>query len=160
MGGHAGRNGVSVRQPCGSIIVSVSAQSSYHSMASLFRILLEFSRRLLPAKDHIKRFLRRWTSFSAYFVHKMGEWRFLCPSNPGTVRDPKSPEPSFPSDRVGPYSVSSGSVCTGGTGGYAVTASTVPASANQPLGRECAEPQSDTAPLTATLATFLSTHLS
>jgi len=125
-------------------------------MASLLRFLFEFLYRLSPAvaaKDHIKRFLRRWASLLAYLVRKMGEWRFLWPSNARMIRN-KPADPSFPSDRVGRYSVSGGSVCTGGIGGYAVTASTVPASANQPLDCEHAEPQSDTAPPTATLATI------
>ena len=123
-------------------------------MASLLRILLEVLRRLRLAKDHIKQFPRRWTSLLAYLVRKMVEWRFMWPSNPGTVRNPKPAEPSFPSNRAGPSSVSGGSVCTGGIGGYTVAASTVPVSANQPLGRGRAEPQSDTAPPTPILATL------
>jgi len=125
-------------------------------MASLLRILLEFLRRLRLAKDHINRFPRRWTSLLAYLVRKMGEWRFLWPRKPGTVRSPKPAEPSFPSDRAGSSSVSSSSVYTGGIGGYVVAASTVPASANywEPPGRERAEPQSHTAPPTPTAATL------
>ena len=123
-------------------------------MASLLRILLEFLRRLRLAKDHIKRFPRRWTSLLAYLVRKMGEWRSLWPSKPGTLRSPKPAEPSFPSDRTGSSSVSGGLEYTGGMGGYAVAASTVPASANQPQDREGADPQSDTASPTLTLATL------
>ena len=123
-------------------------------MSSLLRILLEFFRRLRPAKDHIKRFLRCWPSLLAYLVRKMGEWRFLWPSSPGTIRNLKPAEPSFPGDRAGSPSVSCGSVCTGGIGGYAVAASTVPASANQPMGRGRAELQPDSAPPTPILATL------
>jgi len=117
-------------------------------MASLLRVLLEFLHRLRPAKDHIKRFLRRWTSLRvlAYLVRKMGEWRFLWPNKPGTVGDPKPAEPSFPSDSAGSFSVSGGSGYLGGIGGYAAATSTVPASANQPLDRERADLQSDSAP--------------
>ena len=121
-------------------------------MASLLRLLLHFLRRLRP--ENIKRFLRHWTSLLVYLVRKMGEWRFLWPSKPGTAKSPKSAEPSFPSDRAGPSSVSGGTVCTGGIGAYAVAASTVPALANQPLGRERADPQSGTAPPTPTPATL------
>ena len=126
-------------------------------MAYLLRILLEFWRRLRLAKDHIKRFPRRWTSLLAYLVRKMGEWRFMWPSKPGTLRSPKPAEPSFPSDGAGSSSMSGGSVCTGGIGAYyAAAASTVPASAIQlePLGRERAHPQSDAATPTPTLATL------
>jgi len=123
-------------------------------MASLLRILLEILRRLRLAKDHIKRFPRRWVSLFASLVRKMSEWRFLWPGKPGTIRNPKPAEPSFPGDRAGSSSVSGGSVCTGGIGGYVVAASTVPASANQPVGRGGAELQSDTTPLTSTLATL------
>ena len=123
-------------------------------MASLLRILLEFLRILRPAKDHIKRLLRFWPSLLAYLVRKMGEWRFLWPSKPGTIRNPRSVDSSFPSDRAASSSVSGGPVCTGGIGGYAVAACTVPASANQPLGHERAEPQSDTTPSTPTLPTL------
>jgi len=124
----------------------MSAQSSYHIMASLLKILLELLHRLHPVKDHTKRFLRCWTSFFAYLVRKMGEWRFHWPGKLGTIRSPKPAEPSFSSDSAGSSSVSGGSVCTGGIGGYAVAASTVPASADQPLGRGRDELQSDTAP--------------
>ena len=123
-------------------------------MSSLLRILLEFFRRLRPAKDHIKRFLRYWPSLLAYLVRKMGEWRFLWPSSPGTIRNLKPAEPPFPGDRAGSPSVSCGSVCTGGIGGYPMAASTVPASANQPMGRGRAELQPDSAPPTPTLATL------
>ena len=126
-------------------------------MASLLRILFEFLHRLRLAKDYIKRFPRRWTSLLAYLVRKMREWWFLWPTKPGTVTNPKPAEPSFPSDRAGSSLVSGGSVCTGGIGGYVVAANNVPVSANQPLGHEHAEPQSDTAPAlpaTRTLATF------
>jgi hypothetical protein len=135
----------------------ISAQSSYCSMASPPRIFVEFLRRFLPTKHHIKRFLRCWTSLLAFLAHKMGEWRFLWLSKPGMIRSPKPPEPSFPSDRAGSASVPGGSVCTCGISGYVVAASTVPASANQPPGRERAErpePQSDTTPPTSTLATI------
>ena len=123
-------------------------------MASLLRIILEFLRILRHAKDHIKRLLRCWPSLLGYLVRKMGEWRFLWPSKPGTIRNPRPVDSSFPSDRAGSSSVSGGSVFTSGIGGYAVAASTVPASANQPLGRERAELLSDTAPPTPTLATL------
>jgi len=124
-------------------------------MASLLRILLEIFRRLRPAKDHIKLFLRRWASaLLAYLIRKMGEWRFMWRSNPGTIRNPKPAEPSFRRGWESSPSVSSGSVCTGGIGGYVVAASTVPASANQPMGRGRAELQPDTAPPTPTLATL------
>ena len=121
-------------------------------MASLLRILLEIWRRLRLAKDHIKRFPRRWTSLLVYLVRKMGEWRFTWPRKLGTIRNPKPA--SFPGDRAGSSSVSGGSVCTGGIDGYAVAASTVPASANQPVGCGRTELQSDTAPLTPTLETL------
>jgi len=132
----------------------MSAQSSYHIMASLLKILLELLHRLRPVKDHTKRFLRCWTSFFAYLVRKMGEWRFHWPGKLGTIRSPKPAEPSFSSDSAGSSSVSGGSVCTGGIGGYVVAASTVPASADQPLGRGRDELQSDTAPPTPILATI------
>ena len=135
-------------------IVCPLSQSSYHSMASPPRILVEFLRRFLPTKDHIKRFLRRWAPLFTYLVRKLGEWRFLWGSKSGTIRSPKPPESSLPSDKVGSSSVPSGSVCTGGIDGYVIAASTVPASANHPLGRESAQPQSDTAPPTPTLATL------
>ena len=135
-------------------IVCPLSQSSYHSMASPPRILVEFLRRFLPTKDHIKRFLRRWAPLFTYLVRKLGEWRFLWGSKSGTIRSPKPPESSLPSDKVGSSSVPSGSVCTGGIDGYVIAASTVPASANHPLGRESAHPQSDTAPPTPTLATL------
>jgi len=123
-------------------------------MSSPLGILLKILRILRPAKDHIKRFLRCWPSLLAYLVRKMGEWRFLWPSKPGTIRNPKPAESSFRRDGPGFPSVSGGSVCTGGIGGYAVAASTVPASANQPMGRGRAELQPDTAPPTPTLATL------
>ena len=122
-------------------------------MASLLGILLDFFRGLRPTKNHIKRFLKRWTFLFAYLVRKMSEWRFLLPTKPGTIRNPKPAESSFTSGREGSSSVSGGSVCTGGIGGYVVAASTVPASAKQSLGREPADPPSDTAPPTPTLAT-------
>jgi len=120
-------------------------------MSPLLRILLEILRILRPAKDHIKQFLRCWPSLLAYLVR---EWRFLWPSKPGTIRNPKPAESSFSRDGPGFPSVSDGSVCTGGIGGYAVAASTVPALANQPMGRGRAELQPDTAPPTPTLATL------
>ena len=128
-------------------------------MASPPRILVEILRRFLPTKDHIKRFLRHWTSLLAFLVRKLGKWRFLWGSKLGTTRNPKPPESLLPSDKVGSSSVSVGSVCTGGIDGYVVAACTVPASTNQPPGRERAErpePQSlaDTAPPTSTLATI------
>ena len=135
----------------------ISAQSSYRSMASPPRILVEVLRRSLPTKDHIKRFLRRWTSLLAFLVRKLGKWRFLRGSKLGTIRSSKPPESSLPSDKAGSSSVSGGSVCTGGIDGYVVSACTVPASANQPPGCERAErpePQSDTTPTTSTLATI------
>ena len=123
-------------------------------MASLLRTLLEILRRFRPTKSHIKRFLRHWASLFAYLVRKLGEWRFMWPSKPRTIRSPKPPEPSFPGDRAGSSSVLGGSACTGWIGEYLVAASTVPASANHPLGRGRAEPQSDTIPLTPTQATL------
>ena len=126
-------------------------------MASPPRILVEVLRRSLPTKDHIKRFLRRWTSLLAFLVRKLGKWRFLWGSKLGTIRSSKPPESSLPSDKAGSSSVSGGSVCTGGIDGYVVSACTVPASANQPPGCERAErpePQSDTTPTTSTLATI------
>ena len=123
-------------------------------MAPLPRILVEFLRRFLPTRDHIKRFLRRWTSPLAFLVRKLGKWRFLWLGKPGTIRSPTPPESSLPSDKVGSASVPGGSVCTGRIDGYVIAASTVPASANHPLGRERTQPQSDTAPLTPTLATL------
>ena len=123
-------------------------------MLSLLRILLEILRRLRPAKDHIERFLRCWPSLLAYLVRKMRESRFLWPSKPGTIRNPKPAESSFRRDGPGFPSVSSGSVCTGGIGGYVVAASTVPTSADQPMGHGRAELQPDTAPPTPTLATL------
>lgn len=140
-----------IRPVNGCDLVTQFARSSYQSMASLPRILLEFLCRLRPAKDDIKRFLRRWTSLLTYLVLKIGKWRFLWPSKPGTVRNPKPTKSSFPSDRAGFSSVSGGSVCTGGIGRYAVAASAVPASV---LGRERAEPESDTTPPTPALATL------
>ena len=123
-------------------------------MASLPRILVVFLRRFCLTKDHIKRFLRRWTSLLAFLVHKTGEWRFLWLGNPGTIRGPKPPEPSFPSDRAVSSSVLGASVCTDGIGGYVVAASTIPTSVNHPPSRESAQPQSGTAPVTPTLATL------
>ena len=83
----------------------------------------------------------------------MGKWRFLWSCNPGTIRNPKPIEPLFPSHSTCVSSVKGGSVRMGRIGGYAVAASTVPASANQPLRRELAELQSNTAPPTPALAT-------
>ena len=136
------------------IVPSPCSLSTYHSMASLLGILLEFWCRLRPAKGHIKRFLRRWASLLALLVRKISKWRFLCSSKLGMTRNPKPAELSFPSDIAGSSSASGGSVCSGRIGGYVVAASAVPASANQPLGRECADPQSNPTPLTPTLATF------
>lgn len=127
-------------------------------MASLLGILLEFLCRLRPAKDRIKRFLRRWTSLLAFLVRKISKWRFLCSSKLGTIRNPKPAESSFYSDRAGSSSVSGDSIRTGRISGYVAVASTVPASANQPLGRECADPQSDPTPLIPTLATPSPVH--
>ena len=127
-------------------------------MASPSGILVEFLRRFFPTKDHIRRFLRRWTSLLAFLARKMGEWRFLWLGNPGMIRSPKipEPEPSFSSDRAGSSSVSGGSACRDGIAGYVVAACTVPGSANHPLSREPAQPQPDTAPRgsTPTLATL------
>ena len=125
-------------------------------MASPPRILVEFLRRFFSTKGHIKWFLRRWTSLIAFLARKIGEWRFLWLGNPGTIRSPRLPEPSFPSHRVGSSSVSGGSACTDGIGGYVVAACTVTASANHSLSRERAQPQPDTAPRgpTPTLATL------
>ena len=135
-------------------IVCPLSQSSYHSMTSPTRILVEFFRRLLSTKGHLKRFLRRCAPLFTYLVRKLGEWRFLWGSKPGTIRSPEPPESSISSDKAGPSSVPGGSVCTGGIDGYVIAASTVPASANHPLGRESAQLQSDTAPPTPTLATL------
>ena len=124
-------------------------------MASLLGILLQFLCRLCPAKYHIKRFLKRWTSLLAFLVRKISKWRFLCSTKLGTIRNPKPAELPFHGDRAGSSSVSGDSIRTVRIGGYVVAASTVPASANQqPLGCECAEPRSDPTPLTPILATF------
>jgi len=123
-------------------------------MSPLLRILLGILRTLRAKEDHIKRLLRCWPSLFAYLVRKMGEWRFRWPSKHRTIRNPKPAEPSFRGDRDRSPSVSGGSVCTGGIGGYAVAASNVPASANQPMVRGRAELQPDTAPPTPTLATL------
>ena len=148
-----GCNEVSARQPYGSITLPLSAHSSHRSMPSLLGIFFEFLRRFRPTKDHIKRFLRHWTSLLAYLVRKMGKWRFLWSSNLGTIRNPEPDEPLFPSHSTCSSSVKGGSVCIGRIGKYAVAASTVPASANRPMRRGRAEPQSNTAPPTPALAT-------
>ena len=120
-------------------------------MVSPLGILLNFLRRLRPTKHHIKHFLKLWTPLFAYLVRKISDWRFLWPSNPGTIRNHKPAESSSPSRRENSSSVSDGSVCTGGIGGYVVAASTVPTSAKQSLGGERADPPSDTAPPTPPL---------
>ena len=145
------------RWDCNYLVSSPFRLASYHSMVSLLGILLDFLRRLRPTKNHIKRFLKRWTSLAsllAYLVRKMSERRFLWPSKSGTIRNPKPAESSFPSGREGSSSVSDGSVCTGGISGYVVAASAVPALAKQSLGRERADPPSDTAPPTPPPATL------
>ena len=129
-------------------------------MASLLGTLFEILRILCSsAKDHIKRIPRScWAPLLAYLSRKLSEWWCSWLSKPGTRRNPKPADPSFPGGRGGSCPVSCSSARRASAIGHAarVAACTVPASANAAnrSSREDAEWQPETqaeSPIPATL---------
>ena len=103
----------------------------------MHQLLLKVLRLLRFARDNVGRTLGRWFLFiiSPLGRRRLSEWRRTWQSRPGTFRNPKPAEPSFPRDVVGPYSVSnSGSAAV--SKGYVVAGSSVPASASEPSFHE------------------------